>query len=1478
MANISKNVLKRYDEIQTTNETFELKFPYAYDPNPLVDTRLVLSISNNGLSSTMLTKAANFTVDYSGIKVSKPNLENWDTSTSPTAPGDMGFSGDNGTPAKPTYTFNNDSTTGIHLAGVGNLAFDASGSTRFHLTQNGLFPTANASIDIGASNAQLRAIYSVSANLGAGSAASPSLTFGTANTGFYSDGTNIGVSVNGSNILSFGSSGTSYTQPVYFSQGTTTAPSIAFIGDTNTGIYQPNIDEVAITNNGTTNLTIKNTSINTNVPLETINGTAALPSYSFTSDATTGMYLIGATTLGVTANGTNILSISDQSVISTKPLLNTNGTAAVPSYSFSNNPSTGLSSNAPNTLSVSTNGVERILVGNSSTSIENNLLVIDGTISSPSVGFISEPTTGMYHSGNHLIDFTINGVDKLQIADTNINSTVNLNAPNGTSALPSYTFTNDTTTGMFLNAAGDLGLSVSGVEVLQATPTTITTNAKIQNVSGTTAVPSYSFNTDSDSGLSNPAPNTISVSTNGVERIKVTNASTSIENNLLVVDGTVSNPSVGFISEPTTGIYHSGNHLIDFTINGVEKVQLSDTSINSYIDVKVPDGTSAAPSYTFNSDATTGMFLNAIGNVGLVAGGSNIVSVTSTDTTINNQIKGINGTVSTPTYSFNNDSTSGMYLKSSHDVRLTVNSTDTLIVNTNVETTVPVIAPEQSAAAPSYAFKGFSSTGMYHGTSSINFAINGTDAFVINNSSVTLPGTILIADGSAAAPSLAFTTDTNTGIYHPTADSLAISTGGAARVIIDNSSMTITGNLTIQGTTTTVNAANLVVTDNTILLNKDEAGAGVSLGYAGVLVSRGTLPTEGWLYDEGNKWWGPAGPTGTFSANVGSTQIVGNISEINTRNAGSSLKVNGTSILLKGSSSNGTNLLPSYSWVNDSTTGMYLNAVGDLRLSVSGADKLLLQSTKLTSTVAFNNISGTAAAPAYTFTSNPNTGLYNPSSNVIGLSTNGTQRVTIDTSNLSSTLNILGPDGSVTNPTYSFSSETNTGIYHSGSHSLDITINGTRQLQVTDTSITTNEVIKNVNGLVTSPSYTFTSDSTSGMFLNASGDVRLTSSGTNIFGLTTTSITSTVPFDNISGNATTPAYSFSSDNDTGIYNPAANKIAIATNGIERVTVDTNNVTSTLDVLLPDGSATTPAIGFSSETNTGIYHSGSHSLDITINGTRQLQVTDTSITTNEVIKNISGTVIAPSYTFTSDSTSGIYLNTAGDLRVSVSGTNVISATPSVVSVNTQVQNVNGTAAAPAYSFTSDTNTGIYGPSSDTLGIATGGIQRVSIGTNTINTTNTVLGPDGSVTSPTYSFSGESNTGIYRSGSHSLDITINGTRQLQVTDTSITTGEVIKNVNGSASAPAYSFTSDPNTGISASGSDQLYLNVGGTSKVEINSTAVIVNEALNVTGGAVIGNPSGGNEGNGTINAEAMYIQGDAVATVDSAIAFSIVFGY
>lgn len=100
-------------------------------------------------------------------------------------------------------------------------------------------------------------------------------------------------------------------------------------------------------------------------------------------------------------------------------------------------------------------------------------------------------------------------------------------------------------------------------------------------------------------------------------------------------------------------------------------------------------------------------------------------------------------------------------------------------------------------------------------------------------------GTQLLVDGTGK---LTWRGDTN--LYR-----------SAANVLKTDDSLIVGGDLTVHGTTTTVNSTDLSVSDNIIRLNKDETGAGVALGTAGLEIERGTLTDARLVFDESDDSW-----------------------------------------------------------------------------------------------------------------------------------------------------------------------------------------------------------------------------------------------------------------------------------------------------------------------------------------------------------------------------------------------------------------------------------------------------------------------------------------------------------------------------------------------------------------------------------------------------------------------------------------------
>lgn len=73
---------------------------------------------------------------------------------------------------------------------------------------------------------------------------------------------------------------------------------------------------------------------------------------------------------------------------------------------------------------------------------------------------------------------------------------------------------------------------------------------------------------------------------------------------------------------------------------------------------------------------------------------------------------------------------------------------------------------------------------------------------------------------------------------------------GSREQDFNTKNLVVAGNLTVEGTTTTVGSEDMSVKDNQITLNSGEEGAGVSKGSAGIVVDRGTETNYNIMFDE----------------------------------------------------------------------------------------------------------------------------------------------------------------------------------------------------------------------------------------------------------------------------------------------------------------------------------------------------------------------------------------------------------------------------------------------------------------------------------------------------------------------------------------------------------------------------------------------------------------------------------------------------
>ena len=150
------------------------------------------------------------------------------------------------------------------------------------------------------------------------------------------------------------------------------------------------------------------------------------------------------------------------------------------------------------------------------------------------------------------------------------------------------------------------------------------------------------------------------------------------------------------------------------------------------------------------------------------------------------------------------------------------------------------------------------------------------------------------------------------------------------------------------------------------------------------------------------------------------------------------------------------------------------------------------------------------------------------------------------------------------------------------------------------------------------------------------------------------------------------------------------------------------------VRIPDGTSSAPGIAFAANSNTGMFRVTTNNIGFATSGTERLHIK------NNGLEAISGQVGAPSYSFIGDNDTGMYRPLANQIAFAVGGVEKFKILTSAVRFADRIEGAANTLpGAPAYSFTGDSNTGMYNDTVDELKFAAGGVRRLMVKQNTVN---------------------------------------------------------------------------------------------------------------------------------------------------------------
>ena len=180
----------------------------------------------------------------------------------------------------------------------------------------------------------------------------------------------------------------------------------------------------------------------------------------------------------------------------------------------------------------------------------------------------------------------------------------------------------------------------------------------------------------------------------------------------------------------------------------------------------------------------------------------------------------------------------------------------------------------------------------------------------------------------------------------------------------------------------------------------------------------------------------------------------------------------------------------------------------------------------------------------------------------------------------------------------------------------------------------------------------------------------------------------------------TPSVSFESDTDTGIYRPSDNQVGVSVGGVLRLLVGVSQTSISFD---------NAYVRMTSDTSRFYYQVGtsSTSLSGSVLSFGKIGTTAYSMrvdTVNDRVQFPDGSIATPSITFGSDLATGVYKAGTNIIGFTNNGTAKFIIAPTYTRSVSPVWLPDGTAALPAMTFNSDTDTGIYRVGTNQIGIS------------------------------------------------------------------------------------------------------------------------------------------------------------------------------
>lgn len=651
-------------------------------------------------------------------------------------------------------------------------------------------------------------------------------------------------------------------------------------------------------------------------------------------------------------------------------------------------------------------------------------------------------------------------------------------------------------------------------------------------------------------------------------------------------------------------------------------------------------------------------------------------------------------------------------------------------------------------------------------------------------------------DGSLASPSFSFETSSTTGMSL-NSDLVTFGVGGVSTLVVGMDGNVALGVAPLDyGVTTPGEGVLFVNTADVTPTAVPNSGSG-----------------GGVLYVDGNALKYTDGVNGTTVKLTSKTgDVFGPVSSVLTSVAvfdGITGKLIKDSPLLATASStlqapNGSNALNTYAFTGDEDTGV--NFASGMNIVNGGSPQVNVGSTSVNIAVTGVEVhvpDGSVGTPAYAFSSYPTSGLYLNGTDV-NISVNGSLAMAVE--------DVGGavPNVSFGSPPSDYGAATpgvgvlflpETGVVPSG---IPDQGNGSLLFVSSNalTMLNSGGVVRILTNCAEEPSGTTT----------VNGVARFSGSTGKILQDTTSlTVAPAGQWTGPDGGLALTTYGFSGDADTGVYSSGVGVVDLVTGGTSRVSVSATEVTVNNAILLPDGSASQPVYSFTSAPSSGVYFdSTADSMCMSAGGQCGFASFEqeniafggdpvNSFGGGEGVLWLREATTVPStnpsggsllYTSSTEllfrTPSGTVFNLTDEVTGDASSQNfgvvLFSGTSGKIIQNClanggpsgKLHTADGSVSAPAFSFTSTVDAGMYDVGTDVyLSVAggVGGVGQLGVDGSAVLSAVPFLVPYGTSSTPSITFAGDEDTGFYRGFTNRLSVSVGGVPGLAFTSAGV-----------------------------------------------------------------------------------------------------------